>query len=49
MSENKKVIFTVLDGNAEEQKRIVNEFLGTLTDEADKESMSEKYDYLDED
>ena len=40
--------FTVLDGNAEEEKESVDAFLSALTEEEKKEAMSEKYSYLDD-
>lgn len=46
---NNKVNSTVLDGSTEEQKKEVEKFLSTLTEEEKEESMSDKFAYLDED
>ncbi|MEE0264482.1 MAG: hypothetical protein UD936_02550 [Acutalibacteraceae bacterium] len=40
---------TFLDGSPEEEDRIVNEFLDSLTEEEKERAMSSEFDYLDED
>lgn len=47
MSDKEKK-FTILDGSPEEEKESAERFLGTLTEEEIEDSMSEKFDYLDE-
>lgn len=49
MSDKENISFTVLDGTPEEQKKSMEMFLSTLTEEEKAESMSDKFAYLDED
>jgi len=48
MKLDKDTSFTMLDGTPEEQEKATEKFLGMLTEDEIKESMSEKFDYLDE-
>lgn len=41
--------FTILDGNAEEQKNSSEKFIALLTEEEQKNAMSDDFSYLDED
>lgn len=45
---DKEKKFTILNGGNEEAKESTERFLGALTKEEKEESMSEKFDYLDE-
>lgn len=49
MSDKKDMMFTVLDGTPEEQKKSTEKFLGMLTEEEKEQSMSDEFAYLDED
>lgn len=42
-------IFTMLDGNAEEQRKSSEKFLSLLTEEEQEMAMSNDFAYLDED
>lgn len=48
MSDKKNMMFTILDGTPEEQKKSTEIFLDTLTEEEKKQSMSDEFAYLDE-
>ena len=43
------LIFTMLDGSPEEQRRSTEKFLSMLTEEEKERAMSSEFDYLDED
>lgn len=47
MAEN-KLNTAILDGSLEEQKRCVEEYLSTLSEEDHTRAMSSEFDYLDE-
>lgn len=49
MCDKKDITFTVLDGDDEYQKLSTEALFSTMTEEQIKESMSDKYAYLDED
>lgn len=49
MEKNNDVKFDMLDGTVEEQNKATKAYLGTLTEEQKKRSMSSEFDYLDED
>lgn len=49
MSDKKDIMFTVLDGTPEEQKKSTEKFLSMLTEEEKEQSMSDEFSYLDED
>lgn len=44
---NDKITF--LDGSDKEQKKTVNDYLGTLSEEEHKRAMSSEFDYLEDD
>lgn len=48
MSDKKDMMFTILDGTPEEQKKSTEKFLDMLTEEGKKQSMSDEFAYLDE-
>lgn len=48
MSDKKDMMFTILDGTPEEQKKSTEKFLDMLTEEEKKQSMSDEFAYLDE-
>lgn len=48
MSDKKDMMFTILDGTSEEQKKSTENFLGMLTEEKKEQSMSDEFAYLDE-
>lgn len=45
MKENKTVF---IDGSAEEQKKAVEDFLSTLTEDEHQRAMSDEFSYLDD-
>ena len=49
MYDKSDITFTVLDGDDEYQKLSTEVFLSEMTEEQIKESMSDKYAYLNED
>lgn len=49
MNTDNKIIFTMLDGSPEEQRRSTEKFLSMLTEEEKERAMSSEFDYLDED
>ena len=49
MKNNNKLMFTILDGSPEEQKKSTELFLSMLTEEEQERSMSSEFDYLEED
>lgn len=49
LNTDNKIIFTMLDGSPEEQRRSTEKFLSMLTEEEKERAMSSEFDYLDED